>query len=168
MKNLISTFSVIIIIILTFSSCIQPIKNNNTSYDNSTVSDNVASEAASHTEYDNSATDADMFTERDIKTDYDEAAAVSVVLNGTSAFASSDSVKISGSEITITEEATYVISGELINGTIIVNAPDTAKLQLVFDGVDISSDTSAALYIAEADKVFLTLNEETNNSLSNQ
>lgn len=168
MKNLISTFSVIIIIILTFSSCVQPIKNNSTSYDNSTVSDNVASEATSHTESDYSATDADMFTERDIKTDYDEAAAISVVLNGTSAFASSDSVKISGSEITITEEATYVISGELNNGTIIVNAPDTAKIQLVFDGVDISSDTSAALYIAEADKVFLTLNEETSNSLSTQ
>lgn len=48
---------------------------------------------------------------------------------------------------------------------IIVNAPDTAKLQLVFDGADITSATSAALYILEADKVFVTLVGE--NSLAN-
>ena len=37
----------------------------------------------------------------------------------------------------------------------------------VFDGVDITSKTSAALYILEADKVFVTLADGTDNSLSN-
>lgn len=50
---------------------------------------------------------------------------------------------------------------------IIVDAPDTAKLQLVFDGADINSETSAPLYIPEADKVFVTLAEGTENTLSN-
>lgn len=109
----------------------------------------------------------DMFTERDYKTDYDENRAVFIKLNGSSASASSDSVKISGSRITITEEATYVISGELTDGMLIVNAPEKAKLQLVFDGVDITSESSAALYILEADKVFLTLADGTENSLAN-
>ena len=52
-------------------------------------------------------------------------------------------------------------------GEIIVNAPDTAKLQIVLNGVDITSKTSAPLYIPEADKVFLTLAEGTENTLSN-
>ena len=114
-----------------------------------------------------SQTDPDMFTERDNKTDYDDSKAVTIQLNGTTATASSDSVKISGSTVQITEEATYVISGELTDGMLIVNAKETAKLQLVFNGVDVTSKTSAALYILEADKVFLTLAEGTTNSLAN-
>lgn len=110
---------------------------------------------------------SDMFTERDNRTDYDESTAVTIKLNGTTATSSSDSVKISGSKITITEEAIYVISGELTDGTLIVNAPDTAKLQLVFSGVNIKSGTSAALYILEADKVFLTLADGSTNTLEN-
>lgn len=112
-------------------------------------------------------TDEEMFTERDYKCSYDENSAVTITLNGDSATASSGSVKISGTTITLTEEATYVISGELYDGMLIVDAKDDAKLQLVFKEVSITSETSAALYILEADKVFLTLAEGTSNSLAN-
>lgn len=112
-------------------------------------------------------TDSDMFTDRDFKTSYDEDSSVHIQLNGDSAAADSDSVQISGTTITITEEAVYVISGTLDDGMIIVNTPDTAKLQLVFDGANINSASSAALYILEADKVFVTLEEGTENVLSN-
>lgn len=118
-------------------------------------------------ETDFSQTDADMFTDRDYAADYDESSSVRIELNGSSAAASSDSVQISGSTVTITEEATYIISGTLDDGMIIVNAPDTAKLQLVLNGVEINSATSAALYILEADKVFVTLAAGTENILSN-
>lgn len=110
--------------------------------------------------------ESEMFTQRDQKADYDKEKAVTVQLSGNAATASSDSVRISGSTVTITEEATYVIRGQL-SGMLVVNAPDTAKLQIVFDGVDIVSDTSAALYILEADKVFLTLADGTKNTLTN-
>lgn len=114
-----------------------------------------------------SQADADMFTNRDYSTDYDENNSVLIQLNGNQATASSDSVQISGTTITITEEATYIISGTLDDGMIIVNAPDTAKLQLVFNGVNINCETSAPLYILEADKVFITLADGTENTLSN-
>ena len=112
-------------------------------------------------------TDEDMFTDRDYEEDYQEEDCVSVTLSGTSASSSSDSVEISDSTITITEEGTYLISGTLSDGMIIVNATDTAKIQLIFEGVDINSETSAPLYILEADKVFLTLAEGSENTLSN-
>ena len=111
-------------------------------------------------------TDEDMFTGRDQRTAYDPDKAVTIRLNGTAATASSNSVQINGSTVIIKEEATYVIRGEF-NGMLVVDAPETAKLQLVFDGVQITSDTSAALYIREADKVFVTLAEGTANSLAN-
>ena len=132
-----------------------------------TESQNGTSSTATSVEVDFSKTDADMFTERDNKTDYDESKAVTIKLNGKTATSSSNSVKISGSKITITEEATYVVSGKLNDGMLIVDAPDTAKLQIVLNGANITSKTSAALYILEADKVFLTLADGTTNTLAN-
>ncbi len=125
------------------------------------------SSTATPVEVDFSKTDTDMFTERDNKTDYDMSKAVTIKLSGTTATTSSDSVKISGSKITITEEATYIVSGELTDGMLIVDAPDTAKLQIILSGANITSKTSAALYILKADKVFLTLADGTENTLTN-
>ena len=114
-----------------------------------------------------SATDSDMFTGRDLDPGYDADSCVRIQLNGDSATATSDSVQISGTTISITEEAVYVVSGALDDGMIVVDASDSAKIQLVLDGASIHSETSAALYVAEADKVFLTLADGTENALSN-
>lgn len=137
--------------------------NNNNGLSNTDTSGSTADTV----EVDFSQTDADMFTDRDYKTDYSESESVVIQLNGTTATASSNSVKISGSTVTITEEATYIVSGTLDNGMLVVNAGDTAKLQIVLNGVNINSDTSAALHILEADKVFVTLAEGTTNTLAN-
>ena len=67
----------------------------------------------------------------------------------------------------LTAETTYIISGTLTDGMLVVNAPEKAKLQIVFDGVSITSATSAALYILEADKVVVTLANGTQNTLQN-
>ena len=50
---------------------------------------------------------------------------------------------------------------------IIIDAEKTDKLQLVLDGVSIHSETSAPLYVRQADKVFITLADGTENTLSN-
>ena len=163
MKKLLSVFLIILFSLSLFSGCVNK---------NDTENDNLVSNESNNTDNSKETVDfqsssSDMFTERDIKSDYDESNAIKIKLNKNTAVSDSESVKISGSTVTITEEATYVISGELSDGKIIVDAPDTAKLQLVFDGVDITSKTSAALYILDADKVFLTLKEGTINKLSN-
>ena len=121
---------------------------------------------AAPADVDFSQTDEDIFTGRDSKSEYDAGKAVTIQLSGTTATASSDSVQINGSTVIIKEEATYVISGAL-NGMLVVDAPETAKLQIVLNGVDITSETSAALYILEADKVFVTLADGTANTLAN-
>ncbi len=110
---------------------------------------------------------SDMFTDRDRDASYDESTAVKIVLNGDSATASSDSVKIDGSVVTITEEATYVISGTLDDGSVVIDVPDDAKPHIVLKGASITSSDSAALYINNADKVFVTLAEGTENTLAN-
>ncbi len=131
--------------------------NNNNPLTEITDSSDDSGSSEPQDEVDFSATDTDQFTDRDSETDYDESKSVKIELTGSSAKSSDNSVKISGSTVTITKDATYIISGSLNDGMIIVDAPDTAKLQLVFNGVSITSKTSAALYIKEADKVFVTL-----------
>lgn len=112
-------------------------------------------------------TDADMFTERDDRGEFTEGNSVVISLNGDSVVCNSTAVVVSGSTITITDEGTYIFRGTLDDGMIIVDADETDKPQIVLDGVSVASATSAALYILEADKVFVTLAEGTQNSLAN-
>ena len=159
--------SILLTLTLILAGCGNNSKPNDEPAVNNETSNGGENSNADPVDVDFSQTDADMFTERDKKAEYDASKAVTIKLNGTTATASSNSVKISGSAVTITEEATYVISGTLSDGMIVVNAPETAKLQLVFKGINITKSTSAALYIIEADKVFVTLAEGTENILAN-
>ena len=109
----------------------------------------------------------DIFSKRDFRTEYEEEEAVSILLQGNSASCKDPSVRISGSTVTITNKGTYVLSGALENGTVIIDAEKSDKVQLVLKGVSIHHNTFAPLYILQADKVFITLAEGTENSLSN-
>jgi len=112
-----------------------------------------------------SQNDEKMFTDRDHKTKYVEEKSVRIQLNGNTATASAGSVSIEGSTVTITGEETYILSGTLDNGKIIIDVGEKDKPQLVLEGVTVNSDT-IALEILEADKVFITLAEGTENQLS--
>lgn len=78
----------------------------------------------------------------------------------------SSGVSISGNIITISKEGTYVLSGALSEGQIVVDA-DSAKVQLVLDNADITCASSAAIYVKNADKAFITLAEGSENILMN-
>lgn len=108
----------------------------------------------------------EMFTKRDQRSTYDEGASAFITLSGDTASCDSDAVKIEGSTVTILDEGTYILSGTLDDGMIIVDAEKEDKTQLVFRDVSVTSATSAALYVRQADKVVVTL-EGTQNSLIN-
>ena len=110
---------------------------------------------------------ASLFSDRDLEGTYDASTAVAIQLSGDTASCTSDAVTIDGSQITIGAEGVYLISGTLTDGQIVVNAGDTDKVQLVLGGADITSSTSAAIYALNADKVFITLAEDTENTLAN-
>ena len=108
----------------------------------------------------------DMFTDRDKEVGYDEDTATAITLSDDASSCDSSSVTISDNTITITDEGTYLLTGSLSDGQVIVDADDK-KVQLVLDSVDINCDTSTALYVKAADKVFVTLASDSENSLSN-
>lgn len=107
---------------------------------------------------------ANVFTDRDYETQYQSNTA-QITLTGDTATCGSNAVQIRGSRVTITDEGTYLLSGSLTDGMVVVNAQKEDKVQLVLQNVNIQSATSAPLYILQADKVFVTLEGE--NRLSN-
>ena len=110
--------------------------------------------------------DEEMFTDRDGRTGYDETSSVVIQLREDTASCSDAGVSVAGSTVTISREGTYILRGTLTDGQVVVDAGDQDKPQLVLDGASISSSDSAALYVREADKVFVTLADGSDNQLS--
>ncbi len=107
-----------------------------------------------------------MFTDRDLETGYEESDAAIITLNGDSAEASGSGVAVNETTITISEAGTYVFTGSLSDGQIIVDAADSDKVQIVLKGADITNDDNACILVKSADKVFVTLVQGTENTLS--
>lgn len=135
-------------------------------YDESNaVKINLADDSTTVTVGDDTETDASKADETKADdSETDETKADESETNETENAASG--VYISGNIITITKEGTYVLSGALSEGQIVVDA-DSAKVQLVLDNADITCASSAAIYVKNADKAFITLAEGSENILMN-
>lgn len=110
---------------------------------------------------------SDMFSDSDRNVEYNEAESTIIQLSDEGSFCDTDTVVIDQNTVTITDEGTYLLSGNLSDGMLIVNAETTDEVHLVFNQAAISNQDSAAVYIASADKVFLTLADGTENTVSN-
>ncbi|GAB3175059.1 carbohydrate-binding domain-containing protein [Myceligenerans halotolerans] len=97
---------------------------------------------------------------------WDEADEVAVTLDGDTAEASGDGVDVDGSTVTITAPGTYRLSGTLTDGQVVVSSEADGLVRLVLDGVDITSSTTSAIAIMEADGVSVVLADGSENSLA--
>jgi hypothetical protein len=91
---------------------------------------------------------------------------VTIQLNGQTATLEGEGATVDGATVTITTAGIYQISGTLSDGQIIVDALSSDLVTLVLAGVDITSSTSAPLFVANADKVVITLEEGSENVLT--
>lgn len=105
----------------------------------------------------------EFFSERDFDTDYSDEDAVEIVLSGNEACFDSEAVEFSGDTLKINDKGTYILRGNF-EGMVTVDAEKTDKIRLVLAGVEIENESSAALYVRQADKVFITLAEDSENS----
>lgn len=133
-------------------------------FSDKTLSTTETGSADTENSLDESAMDLE-FTARDLDVGYEESTAVQVTLSDSGIQVSGDGVEADGTTLTIKEEGTYVISGSLSSGQIVIEADDSAKIHLVLNGVSVRCENSAALLIRGADKVFVTLAEGSENTL---
>lgn len=97
--------------------------------------------------------------------EWSESDVIEVTLNTSSISVSPSTGTISGTTFTITEAGTYRITGTLSDGEIIVDTDDEDNVQLILNGVDMTSSTSSPLSIMAAEKAVIIVAEGTENKL---
>lgn len=98
-----------------------------------------------------------MFTDRDQTDTFDETNTTSITLTGDSATITGAGGIYSDGVVTINRGGTYLVSGTLTQGQLVVDVESTQHVQLVLDGVSIHHSTHAPLYVRRAEKVVVTL-----------
>ena len=106
------------------------------------------------------------YSKRDMDASFDESSATKITLSGDSASVSGSGAAAEGSTVTISTAGTYIVSGNLTDGSITATTSENDKIQIVLNGVKIASSNGPAIDIQSADKCFITLAEGTQNSLS--
>lgn len=106
------------------------------------------------------------FSSYDLTDTYEETSAALIQMDGMNVTVTGAGVSTQDNRIMITQEGTYIFEGRLSNGQIYVNVSDQEKVRLVLNNVDIFCNTSAPIYIANADKTVITLPEGTVNNVS--
>lgn len=145
MKRYIKYIAIIVSVILvaiTVTAC--SINKNNTDNQTDTSSGKTS-------EVKTDAAQSDYFTERDLDPSYEEKDA--------------KQLRSGNSGTAITEEGVYILSGKY-EGGVIIDAGESAKVQLVLNNAEITNSTGPAIYVKSADKVFITLPEGTANTLT--
>lgn len=101
------------------------------------------------------ANPSELFEQTDVR----ESDAAEIKLLGDSAASEDIGVSIRDNTVRILRGGSYRLSGTL-KGMVIVEAGKADAVNLILDGADIESESSAALYIKQADKVTVSLSGE--------
>ena len=110
--------------------------------------------------------DDSYFTSNDLNGGWDASDATTITLEGDSASVVGNGAYAWDGSVTIGASGTYVVSGTLDDGSIVVDANDNSKVWILLDGVTIYNDDDACIIVDQADKVFLTLADGSTNTLT--
>jgi len=97
---------------------------------------------------------------------WDSRRETTLALNGDTIAVTGQGVTVEGSVATIMAAGTYTLSGTLNDGQIVVDTAAEETVHLVLNGVTISSSTSAAINIANAEEVVILLADGSSNFLA--
>lgn len=106
------------------------------------------------------------FDDADKDASWDKSSSTLISLQGSSASVDGSGASADQNIITITSAGTYVISGTLSDGQILIDTEDANPVRLVLNGASISSSGSAPIYVEKAAKAVLILAEGTENNLA--
>ena len=140
-------------ILMSLVACSQTVNNENS---NSNVNDSVQSVTNSESSDINTlAVTTKLLSEDELFSNRDKEQETN--LTGATKYEVVDNT-----EINITKEGVYVISGTASNVTINVEAGDEEKVQLVLDNLNISNEDKECIHVESADKVFVTTSSQSN------
>jgi len=106
-----------------------------------------------------------VFTKKDEDPDWSKDDATLITLNSDTAEISGEGAYVLNNNVIIAEAGKYVLTGNLEDGSIIVDATSGSKVYIALNNADIECSDNACFIVNEADKVFLTLEEGSENRL---
>ena len=149
MLKRISAIALITMLSASLVACSSSTSSTASSSQASSQTTSKSSAEASNTSADSSS----VFTDRDLTQTADTSNAKKLTLSD-------------GKDVTITEAGVYIISGTAKDDSIIVDAADDAKVQLVLENANITNADSPCIYVKNADKVFVTTSNGSENTLT--
>ena len=106
------------------------------------------------------------FTANDRNGAWDSTGATQITLSGSSAEVSGGGAYVLDGDVVISAAGKYVLSGSLQDGSVIIDADQSAKIWILLNSADISCSDGPCLDVEQADKVFLTLAEGSENRMT--
>ena len=163
-KNKLMVMAAVLVLTMsvTLSSCGNALSTDNTYTEENTVAGKTESKHSETLETEDASDTAtakntdsgnELFTERDLTQTADLSEAVTLTVSD-------------GKTVTISEAGVYVLTGSAENACVVVDAEDDDKVQIVLDGVSIVNDSQPCILVENADKVFLTSAEGSENTLT--
>ena len=107
-----------------------------------------------------------MFTTDDLNSDWNTSNATEIILSDNNCTVNGNGAYVHDVDIYIEYAGQYILSGNLSDGSIIINADKNDKIWLLFNNVSIHRSDNAAVLIEQAGKVFVTLADKTENTLT--
>lgn len=151
-RRIMAATAALIIAITSFAAC-----SEKTADSSAASSAGVSSIAASDIDVSIKAVDYEV--------GYDESGACKVSFDGGSAEISGSGAEFNSGVLTISQAGTYILSGKL-DGRVVVSAGKSDDVRIVLNGAEITSSDNAALAVLQADKVSITLAENSENKLT--
>lgn len=111
-------------------------------------------------------TSSDLFTANDLNADWDTSSATIIILSDKGSTIRGNGAYVNDGDVYIAYAGHYVLTGELTDGSVIIDADKNDNVWISLDGVTLHCDDDAAIRVEQADKVFLTLAEGTENTVS--
>ena len=105
------------------------------------------------------------YSEEKLDASWDENSAVKIKLVSDTVTADDENVEVDGSKVTITGAGTYVLSGTLNDGQIVVDTDDKDSVRLVLNGAEIICSDSSAIWVKNGETI-ITLADGTENTLT--
>lgn len=156
------------VLIAALAACAQTgVNTTATTAANSNGSSTTTSTSSSSSTSGNSTTASAIsvkFTEEDQNLSWTADSAETITLNG-SAITATGNVSINGSTAVISTAGTFIVSGTLNDGQILVQAGDDDIVRIILNGVNLTGLQAAPINIESAKKVVLILADGTQNTI---
>lgn len=99
-------------------------------------------------------------------TDWRSGAYTTITLGSSSATVEGEGAAVSGGVVTISSAGTYVVSGSISDGSLVVDSSTDGTVRVVLNGATITSANSAPIYVKNAGKAMISLEPGTTNTLT--